>query len=409
MDWYAHRRVSDSHTRRLPTTEELFELPIDTLPERIVEIAERVTGSAVGLYVIDLEGVALLQLVGDVSLPAEVPIPQMPGPEIPTGHLAALERSMAARGIGQIVPLWLRHRAIAVFLVDGSGGAELETFAGQAAGALELSLRYSDRVNGARHRQRATAGAELQQQLLPPRMAGVRGAEIAGSVLPAYDVGGDWFDHAADRDGAWLAVADAAGKGGRASAVSALSLAAFRAARQAGASLTEAAMVMDQAVVGFGDSSLFVTSLLARWDAASRTLEWLTCGHLPPCRLSRDGVVDELAAAVFPPLGVLDGVRLATTRSLLVPGDRVVLYSDGVVERRSLTGRLGRSGFFEHIAAIDQPSAASLLTHIISHVSAAHETPLDDDATVLVLGILDDRAREPAPHPPALEPGPEGA
>ena len=56
-------------------------------------------------------------------------------------------------------------------------------------------------------------------------------------MLPAYDVGGDWFDHAADASGAWLALADAAGKGARASAVSALSVAAFRAARQAGASL----------------------------------------------------------------------------------------------------------------------------------------------------------------------------
>jgi serine phosphatase RsbU (regulator of sigma subunit) len=400
--------VTDRHTRPIPTTEELFELPIDTLPERIVEIAQRVAGSPVGLYVIDLEGVALLQLVGDVSLPEEVPIPQMSGPEIPAGHLAALERSMAARGIGQIVPLWLRHRAIAVFLVDGPGGSELQEFAGRAAAALELSLRYADRVSSARHRQRATAGAELQQQLLPPRVAGVRGAEIAGSVLPAYDVGGDWFDHGADGGGAWLAVADAAGKGARASAVSALSLAAFRAGRQAGASVTEAAILMDQAVVGFGDASLFVTTLLARWDAATRTLEWLTCGHLPPCRLSRQGRVDELTASVFPPLGVLDGVRLATTRSVLVPGDRVVLYSDGVIERRSLTGRVGRSGFFEHVAAIDQPSAASLLTHIISHVSAAHETPLDDDATVLVLGILDDRKHEPTPHPPSVEPAEGG-
>ena len=80
-------------------------------------------------------------------------------------------------------------------------------------GALELSLCYTDRLAAARHSQRATPGAELQQLLLPPRIAGVRGAEIAASVLPAYDVGGDWFDHVADADGAWLAVADASGKG----------------------------------------------------------------------------------------------------------------------------------------------------------------------------------------------------
>jgi serine phosphatase RsbU (regulator of sigma subunit) len=387
----------------LPTTEELLELPIDTLPERVVEIAQKVAGCAVGIYVVDLEGVALLRLAGATALPEELPIPQMAGPEIPSDHLAALERSLPERGIGRVVPLWLRHRAVAVFLVDGTPDQALDVLAGRAAAALELSLRYSDRVSSARHRQRATAGAELQQLLLPPRVMGVRGAELAGTVLPAYDVGGDWFDHAADEDGAWLALADAAGKGGRASAASALSLAAFRAARQAGASLVDAAVLMDRAVVGFGDPSMFVTALVARWRGESRSLDWLSCGHPLPCLLPADGPAREIAAYAFPPLGIGDPSGLATTRTELQPDDRLVFYSDGVVERRNLTGRLGVEGFLEHLAQVAEPSAASLLTHIVSHVSGLHETPLSDDATVLVLRVLDDRAHEPstdAPEPP---------
>ncbi len=387
----------------LPTTEELLELPIDTLPERVVEIAEQVAGCPVGIYVVDLEGVALLRLAGSVALPEELPIPQMAGPEIPTGHLAALERSLPERGIGRIVPLWLRHRAIAVFLIEGDSDGPLDILAGRAAAALELSLRYSDRVSAARHRQRATAGAELQQVLLPPRVAGVRGAELAGTVLPAYDVGGDWFDHAADADGAWLALADAAGKGGRASAASALSLAAFRAARQAGAPLVDAAILMDQAVVGFGDPSMFVTALIARWHAASRSIEWLACGHPLPCILTADGRSELFDGFVFPPLGIVDRDRLASVSTEVAPDDRVVFYSDGVVERRSLEGRMGVEAFVDHVALVTDPSAASLLTHIVSHVSGLHETPLDDDATVMVLRVLDDRSHEPSTDVP--EPG----
>ncbi|HET6174172.1 MAG TPA: hypothetical protein VFD90_16290, partial [Gaiellales bacterium] len=233
------------------STEELLALPIDRLAEQIVSVAERLAGAEVGLYVVDLEGVALRRLAGGFSLAEEIPIPQMAGPEIPVGHLAALEEEFAGRGLGRVVPLWLRHRAVAVFLVDGEPGDRLDAFAGSAAIALELSLRYTDRFAAARHRQRATAGAELQQLLLPPRIAGVRGAEIAGSVLPAYDVGGDWFEHSANATGAWLVVADAAGKGARASAVSALTLAALRAARQAGGTLPDAATIMDRAVTSF--------------------------------------------------------------------------------------------------------------------------------------------------------------
>lgn len=395
--------MSGGELIQAPTTEELLALPIDFLPEEIVAVAERLAGAPVGLYVVDLEGVALRRLAGGLSMPEEVPIPQMAGPEIPSGHLEELERAFAVRGLGSVVPLWLRHRAIAVFLVEGQPGSQLEDFAGRAAVALELSLRYTDRLGGARHRQRSTAGAELQQVLLPPRVAGVRGAEIAGSVLPAYDVGGDWFEHAADHAGAWLAVADAAGKGSRASAVSALTLAALRAARQNGESLPDAATLMDRAIVAFGDSSMFVTALLARWEYATRTLEWLTFGHPQPCRLATDGSLDELHGTVLPPLGLLDGQHLVPARTALRPGDRVVFYSDGVIERRCAEDRLGTQGLHRLLTAVAEPSAASLLTHVLKHVAGLHETPLDDDATVMVLGVLDDRTHEPPASPPSGE------
>ena len=392
--------MSAGEPMQVPTTEELLALPIDFLPEEIVAVAERLVGAPVGIYVVDLEGVALRRLAGGRSMPEEIPIPQMAGPEIPSGHLEELERSFAARGLGSVVPLWLRHRAIAVFLVEGMPGSRLEDFAGRAAVALELSIRYTDRLGGARHRQRSTPGAELQQVLLPPRVAGVRGAEIAGSVLPAYDVGGDWFEHAADHAGAWLAVADAAGKGSRASAVSALTLAALRAARQNGESLSDAATLMDRAIVAFGDTSMFVTALLARWEYASRTLEWLTFGHPQPCRLAADGSLDELHGTILPPLGLLDSHELVPARTVLQPGDRVVFYSDGVIERRCAEDRLGVHGLLHHLTAVAEPSAASLLTHVLNHVAGLHEAPLEDDATVMVLGVLDDRIHEPPASPP---------
>ena len=392
--------MSAGEPMQVPTTEELLALPIDFLPEEIVAVAERLVGAPVGIYVVDLEGVALRRLAGGRSMPEEIAIPQMAGPEIPSGHLEELERSFAARGLGSVVPLWLRHRAIAVFLVEGMPGSRLEDFAGRAAVALELSIRYTDRLGGARHRQRATPGAELQQVLLPPRVAGVRGAEIAGSVLPAYDVGGDWFEHAADHAGAWLAVADAAGKGSRASAVSALTLAALRAARQNGESLSDAATLMDRAIVAFGDTSMFVTALLARWEYASRTLEWLTFGHPQPCRLAADGSLDELHGTILPPLGLLDSHELVPARTVLQPGDRVVFYSDGVIERRCAEDRLGVHGLLHHLTAVAEPSAASLLTHVLNHVAGLHEAPLEDDATVMVLGVLDDRIHEPPASPP---------
>ena len=363
-------------------------------------MAERLATGTSGLYVVDLEGVALRRLAGGFSMPEEVPIPQMAGPEIPAGHLEELERSFAARGLGTVVPLWLRHRAIAVFLVEGTSPRELEEFAARAAVALELSLRYSDRVARARHRQRATPGAELQQLLLPPRIAGFRGAEVAASVLPAYDVGGDWFEHSATYQGAWLAVADAAGKGPRRIRRLALTVAALRAARQGNGSLADAAILMDRAIVGFGDSSMFVTALLARWEYSTRTLEWLTFGHPKPCRLAADRRLRGAPWHRLPATGTARRSATRTDADCPDAGDRVVFYSDGVIERRCAEGRLGVEALYRHIAATTEPSAASLLTHVLSHVTGLHETPLDDDATVMVLAVLGDRTHEPSASPP---------
>ena len=82
-------------------------------------------------------------------------------------------------------------------------------------------------------RSRAPA-AEMQLELLPPRWRRVTGGRLAASVLPAYDVGGDWFDHAENPDGVWLALGDAMGKGIRAAAMSAVSIGALRSARREG-------------------------------------------------------------------------------------------------------------------------------------------------------------------------------
>ena len=224
--------MSDDQSFRVPTTEELLGLPIDRLPEGIVAVAERLAGARVGLYVVDLEGVALRRLAGGFSMPEEVPVPQMAGPEIPTGHLEELERSFAERGLGR-----------SFHCGCGTERSRCSSWKGLPRSSWRIRRWRRCRTGAvpAVYRSRRSSASPAAREcrrrapaiLLPPRIAGFRGAEIAASVLPAYDVGGDWFEHSADHHGAWLAVADAAGKGPRASAVSALTVAALRAARQA--------------------------------------------------------------------------------------------------------------------------------------------------------------------------------
>ena len=113
----------------------------------------------------------------------------------------------------------------------------------------------------------------------PPRIARLQGAELAGSILPAYDVGGDWIDHCAMADGGWLGVADAVGKGPQASAIGAIALGAYRATRRSGGDLADAASHIHETICGLEAQEVYMSAVLAAWDAPSSSLAWLRCGH----------------------------------------------------------------------------------------------------------------------------------
>ena len=137
-------------------------------------------------------------------------------------------------------PLWLRGRVIALLLCVGTPVGSLEDIAKQGAAALELANDYTDFIEAARRRKPTTPAAEIQQNLFPPRIARIAGGQLAGGLLPTYEVGGDWFDFVENRDGAWLAIAGAVGTGPTAAGLGAAALGSLRAARRSGEDLEQA-------------------------------------------------------------------------------------------------------------------------------------------------------------------------
>ena len=96
-----------------------------------------------------------------------------------------------------------RGRVLGILLCIGNPLAPLDDIAKQGAAALELVNDYTDVIETARRRKPTTAAAEIQQNLFPPRITRIAGAQLAGGLLPTYEVGGDWFDFVENRDGAF--------------------------------------------------------------------------------------------------------------------------------------------------------------------------------------------------------------
>jgi serine phosphatase RsbU (regulator of sigma subunit) len=218
-------------------------------------------------------------------------------------------------------------------------------------------------------------------------MARLSGAEVAGSLMPAYDVGGDWFDHAENSEGAWLGVADAVGRGTNAAAISAVAIGAFRAARRARQGLEECCVAIDDAVSALG-AGAFVTAVIATWQPETRIFAWINCGHPLPILIRPRGEVDELAGEGTLPLGLTLGQAPGFRRNeqRLAVGDRVLLYSDGVTDQhRSDGGLLGLESLLELLRSWGNRSAAETVIAVEGHLRTHGPAKLGDDATMLAL------------------------
>jgi Stage II sporulation protein E (SpoIIE) len=358
------------------------------VPERVVEVASARAGCPVAVYVLDVEGSFALRLAGDAErFPERIRAPVGVGPEIVPEALPQLRGLVIARvGPCSLWPMVVRDRTMGFLLARGRPGVDLEAFGGQAGLALELASGYTDAVDAVRRRKDTQPAAEIQQNLLPPRLARVDRAEVAGGVLPGYDVGGDFFDYAGNADGLWLVVADATGKGNSAAALSSLAIGALRAARRGGAGLGEAARLVDEAILTV-DMQLYLTAVLGSWDAERYRFRWINCGHPTPLLVRADGRIDELDGERTYPLGIRFTEREFPVLSAVVgPGERLVLYSDGVSERRTADGgRIGEHGLRAILAELGPRSAAMTVRGLQDAVIQTSPEPLRDDATLLVI------------------------
>lgn len=390
MPFQAPGQLGRERPLALEVTRVLDEVPPHLVPDQLVAEARRAAGVGVALYVVDIDGSHLLRLAGSEEFPARIEGPPALGPEIVPEGLPAFYAELEQHLPGCVVePLWLRGRVLGLLLCLGAPVGPLEDVARQGAAALELANDYTDFIEAARRRKPTTAAAEIQQNLFPPRVARIAGAQLAGLLLPSYEVGGDWFDFVENRDGAWLAIADAAETGPTAAGLGAAALGALRAARRSGNDLPDALAIMHDTVRRLGDPSFFVTAFIARWQAARSTLAWVNCGHPPAYLVDGHGDLIELEGPEHAALGTGDQERdFEPVERQLLSGERLILLTDGITERHTQGGgRFGIDGIRHALERVDNPTAAATAMAIQEAVTESWSEPLEDDATVVVLAV----------------------
>ncbi|GAA3818693.1 PP2C family protein-serine/threonine phosphatase [Sphaerisporangium flaviroseum] len=248
---------------------------------------------------------------------------------------------------------------------------------------------YSDSYARLVRSRPMNVAAEMQWNQMAPLTFATSGVVVAAVVEPAYEVGGDAFDYAIGGDIIHLSLFDAMGHDVTAGLTANLAVAACRNNRRQGVDLARASEAIEGVLIAeFGKDTRFVTGILARLDTSNGVFSWVNRGHHLPVVIRGGRWVTTLQCPPAHPMGLDLGIPVTLCHEQLEPGDRVLLYSDGITEARNRHGQeFGLTRFTDFIirATADGLPVPETLRRLIRNVLSYHDGNLQDDATVLLV------------------------
>jgi sigma-B regulation protein RsbU (phosphoserine phosphatase) len=250
----------------------------------------------------------------------------------------------------------------------------------------EIQAGRDRRMKAERDQRELEEARRIQRTLLPAVLPQMDGFELAASWQPASGVGGDCFD--AIRFSSHrlaLSIADVVGKGIPAALLMSNLQAAVRAFATEAARPAELCERVNTILCGHISEGRFISFFYCVVDSEVGSLTYANAGHFPPALIKADGTLIRLTSG-GPVLGVLPAGTYESGTSAFGPGDRLILYTDGITEARSETDeefgdeRL-LSMALEHRAC----SAPALQARLVDAVATFTGRRFTDDATLMVL------------------------
>lgn len=321
----------------------------------------------------------------------------------PLYQLASDARTLAKRMEAE-GPEKMRDGALDVRLPSGRALSEIELVAREsnemrhALGASMIEAQAS-----ARERERVATELELASQIqanaLPASFSDLEqtyGTTINAVMHPARSVGGDFYDvFPLDEHRMCALVADVSDKGVPAALFMMRAMAEARDCLRSAASLGEGLSHATSHLCANNDAMLFVTMFAMALDTRTGEVEYANAGHNLPMLCSPSRGNRKIRAKAGLPLGVLDDYFYLSERTTLLPGEQIVLYTDGVTEARSAAGELFGDARLENALMSAATEGASTLDRVESAVEAfSVGAEQADDITILSLGWLLSGARK---------------
>lgn len=320
----------------------------------------------------------------------------------PEGH-----RSTGARALGNIILLSMsrnqfrglleRHPELAKSMISVLSqrlvNTNVQTFRGLTEKNRQLQTAYDELkaaqeqlIEKERLEKELQVAAEIQMSILPDVLPSPRGYDFGGRILPARQVGGDFYDVFDLGDGKiGVLIGDVADKGVPSAIFMARAHALIIAEADSATSPGEVLRMVNTHITRLEKSTQFVTALFGVLNVNTGQFSYARAGHEPPLLVGAHGEVHRLPHEPGMALGLWDDITLDENSFHLAQGSLLVLYTDGMTDCRNPAGQpFGLERIKETMKGLRSHSAQSACDHLLETLTKYQSGVKQDDDVTLV-------------------------
>lgn len=258
---------------------------------------------------------------------------------------------------------------------------------------LNLKNLEEQRLKKEKLQQELLLGQTIQKSLVPKKLPFVEGLELEAVLIPAKDVGGDFYDffiNPQNQDEMFVLIADTAGHGVYGCFYSLSMRSILRTICSSTNDLVEIAKTSNSLFYKDSEESgVFVTVWIGLYNLKTRVLSYTSCGH-PLGFLFRNSTMSKELTTAGIALGVIPEIDVEVATAQLELSDVVILVTDGVTETRNIKGELyGKSRLAKAVEKCSRGTAFQIMEGLTTDAEAFEEDPMnqDDDFTAVVIKI----------------------
>ncbi|MEO8659959.1 MAG: SpoIIE family protein phosphatase [Bryobacteraceae bacterium] len=261
----------------------------------------------------------------------------------------------------------------------------LQTLALEASTILENARLLEEERQKLHLEEELSVAREIQAGLLPRDLPQDGWFRAAARSMPSHQVGGDYVDVKRTTDGWWAVVADVCGKGVSSALLASLLQGAFLLASESSLPMEDTMARINRFLNERTGGEKYATIFCCALDPTG-LLRWTNAGHCPPLLVRRQGKIETLESTGLP-VGMIDSAEFVVRESRLQPGDKLVVFTDGLCEAQNDAGeyfevRRIRNLLRENALTPSGETVKRLMSALQDFTAGA---PQADDVTCLVL------------------------